>query len=73
MVQNGSTKYYTRVIQVAASGANQVLTINTNVGNITKENAKVSLLTLARFDSDRVEFLNRNGLGVSVTVPCVSV
>jgi len=73
MVQDGSTKYYTRVTEVAASGANQILTINTNVGNIPKENGRVSLLTLARFDSDRVEFLNRNGLGVSVTVPCVSV
>ena len=73
MIQNGSTKYYRRVTEIAASGANQVLTLDASIGSISKENARVSLLTLARFDSDRVEFLNRNGLGVSVTVPCVSV
>lgn len=65
---------FRRVTAVANDALGQALTLDAALNTaLTAAQMTVSLLVLARFDSDRIEYLHRTGLGVSARMPCVSV
>jgi len=73
LIHINGVNFYRQVVLVEQNADDQDLTLDYPIGIVSKNNVRVSRLTLCRFDSDRVEFLYKNNLGMSVTIPCVSV
>jgi len=74
MVRAYGQNHFAQVLSVTLDGDEQVLELAEALGVAIEANEMtVSLLSRARFDADRVEFLHQQGLGVSARVPVVSL